>query len=584
MQNKTDILIVGAGWAGSLLARELVRTGLHVTMLERGGNRNFASDFGVPFGRDELRFAVRNEMMQSLQKETITFRNNVNGKALPMRQLGAFLPGTGVGGAGAHWNGIAWRWGDMEFKVRSQYEEMFGRSSIPGDVLIEDWPVDYAALEPYYDEFEYLCGVSGKAGNIGGQIQTGGNPYEAPRKREYPLPPLEPGLAGEMFAATAKQLGYKPFPRAAAMCSRAYTNPEGVSLAPCDYCGFCARYGCASNSKATPENIVLPRLMSAPNFSLMTNTQVLKIIHDGTSARGVEYIDTMNGKEGSISADMVIIAGFTFTNVHLLLHSGIGKPYNPADGKGWIGRNYCYQLRAKADLFFENAIFNPFMAAGGSGNAIDDFNANLHWNRGSDPVIGGAVISAGHTGGAPIQSQALPDGVPPWGSEWKAAMAKWYNRNMGLDARISNMPHAQNYFDLDPAYRDGFGRPLLRMTYNYQDNDRKLYRRVNDILGEFASAMKADHTKGGGKSLKNWNIRNYQSTHNAGGAVMGRTPEDGAVNQYGQIWDMHNLFVIGASMFRHNSAYNPTMLVAALAIRSGEAIREKYVSRPGLIG
>ena len=156
-------------------------------------------DYAVPNIRDELRYVVRHDLMQNTARDTLTVRNNPSQEALPMRRLGSFLPGEVVGGSGVHWSGHTWRWTDMEFKVRSMYEERYGKNFIPADMTIQDWGITYDELEPYYDKFEYTAAISGKAGNIKGQIQPGGNPFEAPRAREYPLPPLTPILASEMF-------------------------------------------------------------------------------------------------------------------------------------------------------------------------------------------------------------------------------------------------------------------------------------------------------------------------------------------------------------------------------------------------
>jgi gluconate 2-dehydrogenase alpha chain len=128
-----------------------------------------------------------------------------------MRRLGSFLPGEGVGGSGVHWSGHTWRWTDMEFKVRSLYEERYGKSFIPADMTIQDWGITYDELEPYHDRFEYTAAISGKAGNLRGEIRPGGNPFEAPRAREYPLPPLTGILASEMFGEAARNHGYHPF-------------------------------------------------------------------------------------------------------------------------------------------------------------------------------------------------------------------------------------------------------------------------------------------------------------------------------------------------------------------------------------
>ena len=122
-----------------------------------------------------------------------------------MRQLGAFLPGEGVGGAGTHWNGVTWRWSAIDHALRTHYEQRYGKNFVPSDMAVQDWPVSYKELEPYYDRFERTAGVSGKAGNLRGQIQEGGNVFEPPRERDYPLPPLESSYAQELFAKAARQ-------------------------------------------------------------------------------------------------------------------------------------------------------------------------------------------------------------------------------------------------------------------------------------------------------------------------------------------------------------------------------------------
>src|SRR5712675_109393 len=203
---EVDVVVVGLGWTGGILAKELLESGLNVVALERGANRTTDKDYAVPIVRDELRFVVRHDLMQDTARDTLTVRNNPSQEALPMRRLGSFLPGEVVGGSGVHWSGHTWRWTDMEFKVRSLYEERYGKNFIPADMTIQDWGITYAELEPYYDKFEHTAAISGKAGNIKGQLQAGGNPFEAPRAREYPLPPLTPILCSEMFDKAARDL------------------------------------------------------------------------------------------------------------------------------------------------------------------------------------------------------------------------------------------------------------------------------------------------------------------------------------------------------------------------------------------
>src|ERR1700752_4134312 len=206
--NHVDVVIVGLGWTGGILAKELAEAGLKVVALERGDIRTTDKDYAVPIVRDELRFVVRHDLMQNTARDTLTVRNDPSQEALPMRRLGSFLPGEVVGGAAVHWSGHTWRWTDMEFKARSMYEERYGQKFIPDDMTIQDWGISYAEIEPYYDRFEYTAAVSGKAGNIKGQIQPGGNPFEAPRARDYPTPPMKEPYFAAMFRKGAESLGY----------------------------------------------------------------------------------------------------------------------------------------------------------------------------------------------------------------------------------------------------------------------------------------------------------------------------------------------------------------------------------------
>ena len=230
---EVDVVIVGLGWTGGILAKELTEAGMRVVALERGGMRSTNPDFAIPLIRDELKYAVRNALMQNPARDTLTFRHSPSEATLPMRQLGSFLPGEGLGGAGVHWNGVTWRWTGIDHALRSHYEQRYGKAFIPADMPVQDWPMAYAELEPYYDRFERTAGVSGKAGNLRGAKQDGGNAFEQPRDREYPLPPLEPSYSQVLFTEATAQAGYHPFPRPCANASRAYTNPDGSRLGAC---------------------------------------------------------------------------------------------------------------------------------------------------------------------------------------------------------------------------------------------------------------------------------------------------------------------------------------------------------------
>src|ERR1041385_6125236 len=557
---EVDAVIVGLGWTGGILAKELSEAGLKVVAPERGAPRSTQEDFQVPQVRDELRYVTRNELIMNVQRDTLTIRNNPSQEALPMRRLGSFLPGDGVGGSGVHWSGHTWRWGDDELKLRGRYEERYGRKYIPEGMTIQDWGITYAELEPYYDKFEYVAAVSGKAGNLQGKIIPGGNPFEAPRRRDYALPPLTPILSQEMFRKAATELGYHPFPRPSANASRAYTNPDGAKFGACQYCGFCQRFGCEANAKGSPNITVIPIAMRNPNFEMRTHSWVTKVMKDSDGKRvtGVAYTNILNGEEFEQPAGVVLLCAYAINNVHLMLLSGIGEPYDPVAQKGVIGKNYCYQTGAGATLFFEGRQFNPFMNAGGSNATIDDFNINWNFYRGPHKFVGAYNVSGGFNTVLPIGYRPVPRGTPAWGKAWKAATAKWYQTAMNISASGSVMANRYNCYDLDPTYRNAFGQPLMRMTFDYKDNEHKMGQHAAQVVNDIAKSMNPTVMNSARARTDPWTVVPYQSTHNTGGTIMGTNPRESALNKYLQSWDCHNLLVVGANVFPHNASYNPT--------------------------
>lgn len=574
-----DVVIIGLGWTGSILAQELTDAGLDVVAIERGPWRDTATDFNIGYAQDELRYGIRRDLFLQPVVETFTMRNNVSETALPMRDFGSFLPGNGVGGAGVHWNGHTWRFWDTDFRMRSHLTERYGAARI-ADLEVQDWGVTAADMEPFFDRFEYVAGISGKAGNINGQIQEGGNPFEDPRARDYPLPPMQMTYAPTLFAETARGLGYHPFPTPSANLSKHYVNPYGIAMGQCTFCGFCERFGCANYSKSSAQTTILPVLMRKPNFEVRVNSEVLHIDlgPDKKHARGVTYIDT-SGEEFFQPADLVLLCAYGLHNVRMLMLSGVGQIYDPATAQGTVGRNYCYQTNAGTQVFFDDKNFNPFIAAGALGQSMDDFNGDA-FDHGPLDFVGGAGINCIPTNGRPISTRPTPPGTPKWGSAWKKATVDNYKSTLSFSSQGSSYAQRGNYLDLDPTYTDRFGRPLMRMTFDFPDNDIRMSNWVSDRMEDIAKAFGGrQYTVG--RAKKGWNSVPYQSTHNTGGAIMGTDPTRSVVNRYLQSWDVPNLFVIGASAFPQNAGKNPTGPVGALAYMAADAIRNLYMRNPG---
>ncbi|HZT25002.1 MAG TPA: GMC family oxidoreductase [Pseudolabrys sp.] len=578
-----DVVIIGLGWTGSILAHELTDEGLDVIAIERGPWRDEATDYPPNYAQDELRYRIRHELFLRPDQNTFTFRNKMNQTALPIRTWGAFMPPNGVGGGGVHWNAETWRFLPSDFVLKTHLTQRYGANFLPEDMTIQDWGITWEDIEPHYDQFEYLTGTCGTAGNLQGKIREGGNPFEGPRSRPYPNPAQKQGFGHTLWAKAAKELGYKPFPQPSGNMSQAYVNPLGVRMGPCTYCGFCEWFGCGNYSKASPQTTILPVLVRKSNFSAYDNCEVTKINLDGSGKRatGVTFVDSQ-GNESEQTADLVILAGFSIFNVQMLLHSKIGTPYDPVANTGVIGRNFTHQCMSSVDAFFDNKKFNfnPFIASGAIGMCIDDFNGD-NIDHGPLGFVGGGYLGQVQTNGRPIETTPVPKGTPRWGAKWKQAVRDNYLSNIkGGSIHGSMYSYRDVYLDLDPTYKDRFGRPMVRMTIDFHDNELKAAAFMANKYAEIVKAMGA-HTIEPKPRKGPYDVTTYQTTHLNGGAIMGTDPKTSALNRYLQSWDVPNLFVMGATAFPQNAGYNPTGTVGALAYWSAKAIREQYLKHPG---
>lgn len=576
-----DVVIVGLGWAGAIMGIELANAGLKVRALERGEDR-LNVDYAYPKPADELAYVKRHKIMLLPSTAAFTVRHTGNDIALPMRELGSFRLGDGVGGSGLHWTGMITRPTPQDFKMGTYADQHFGRKHLDEELRISNFPVSWEEIEPHMDFFDQVCGSSGVTGNLRGVLQPGGDPYEGARSNPFPNRPLEDSLSNAMFRTAASELGYHPFTMPSAAVSVPYTNPYGQQLAPCNYCGFCQFYGCVNYSKATPQTAILDRLKLHPNFSYRVRANVIRVDKhaDGKTSSGVTYLDE-NNAEVFQPAKIVILATFGLNNVRMLLTSGIGKPYNPETEEGTVGRNYAHQYGGGFTLFYKDHNFNPFVTAGPTGVVFSDFGTGLV-DTAPLGFIGGAKIYTSQPTGTPIGAVMKP-GSPHWGAGWKSALKESYGHSMSIKLEASNMATRGNYLDLDPTYRDRNGIPLLRITYDYVQNDLRMLQFLKTKMEAMAQHMQPDSY--GNNVLKMdshfASSPNYTNTHTTGGAIMGDNPKTSVLNKYLQCWDMHNVFVPGANAFPQNFYANPTAMVAGLTYFAVKAIKEQYLRQPG---
>ncbi|TWT24739.1 GMC family oxidoreductase [Planomicrobium sp. CPCC 101110] len=554
--DKVDVVTVGVGWTGGIIAAECAKENLKVVGLERGRERS-TSDFSIV--HDEYRYAIRYELMQDLSRETITFRNSRKQRALPMRQMGSFLIGEGLGGSGTHWNGQNWRFLPYDFEIKSMTEEKYGKNKLSADYTLQDWGITYDELEPYFMKFEKTAGISGEDKN----------PFWGKRSEDYPTPPMKKTPILQKFETAATNLGLSPFMMPSANLSEVYENPDGKTINACQYCGFCERFGCEYGAKSSPEVTVVPTAMDTGNFEVKFNANVVEILKEGDKVTGVRYVDTVTFEEFIQPAEVVVLTSYMMNNAKLLMVSNIGEQYDPETGRGTLGKNYAYQILPSASGFFDEQM-NTFMGAGALGMTVDDFNGD-NFDHSDLDFIHGASLSITQTGQRPILHNPIPPDTPSWGADFKKASIHNYTRALNVGGQGASMPHKENFMALDGTYKDIYGVPLLQLTYNFTDQDKALHAHLTERAAEIMQEMGAK-TVVGGNPISDYDIVPYQTTHNTGGTIMGSSREDSVVNNYLQHWDAENLFVVGAGNFAHNGGYNPTGTVGALAYRCAEGI------------
>jgi len=566
---KTDVVIVGVGAAGGILGAELSKAGMKVVGLERGP-RLKTEDF-APL--DELRYFQRQDLRPNVKRQPITWRPNEETVAKPLPILNY---GNQAGGGTVHYGAISWRFHEDDFRVRSQTLERYGASAIPEDSSLADWPLSYADLEPFYDRAEYELGVSGKAGNLQGRKIDGGNVFEAPRRREYPLPALVADQSGVIFEAGARKLGYHPFSSPRAILSETYQGRPG-----CSYCGFCQSFGCHIGAKSSILVTKLPEADATGNFKLLTGAMTYRVNSDNSGrVTGVSYWGP-DGSDNTIEAELVILAPFIYDNTRLLLLSKTDKfPNGLGNSSGQVGKHLMAHITPRVFATFDDRFVNIYMGPSAQKHSLDDFNADnfdhsgLGFIRGAQISVSPADLEAGPIGAA--ISMNPPPGIPRWGAAYRDFIARYFTRHAAIVAQTENLPYADQTIDLDPRVRDQWGLPAPRLTYDWRrPNELARIEFVQRKLEELGRAM------GGTRVWRSPLSAGMPGAHHEGGTRMGSDPKTSVVNRYGQSWDIPNLFIVGSSTHPTMSGFNPTLTIQALAYLSADAIVNRYKNRPG---
>jgi choline dehydrogenase-like flavoprotein len=526
-----DFVIVGSGAAGGIIAKELSTAGFSVVVLEQGPRLT-----ETEFDHDEFGTFMQSKLANNPATQPQTFRATPSDKP---RKAQALIYGRLVGGSNAHFTGNFWRLRPSDFNEASVL------GGVPGTGHV-DWPITYDELEPYYTKAEWELGVSGEPG-----------PFDPPRSRPYPMPPLPVKSSGVLLEKGARALGLHPQSTPLAINSQFYNGRPA-----CQHCGFCLFFMCEFRSKSTSMVTMLPVAEATGRCEIRPGSYVARVETDRAGrATGVAYFDAQKRLQLQRAKAVVLCANGGETP-RLLLNSESSRfPNGLANSSGVVGKHLMFNTYYGVNAQFEHPV-NEFKSVQNTRMVLDFYDTDP--KRG---FYGGGGIDA-RFGKYPIifALGGLPPGSPTWGEAFARSLAEQFSRTMFFGTHGTSLPLEANSVTIDPALKDAWGLPCIRVTYKDHPDDLKNAAFLTSQAVQIAQAAGA---------LKTWAEPiepQTQSVHLLGTCRMGNDPKTSVVDRYNRTHDVPNLFICDGSSMVTSSRGQPTETISALAFRAGEHI------------
>jgi len=517
-----------------VLARELARANLTVVVLEQGP-RLYPSDFE----HDELKYWFMGGITADPVRNPQSFRHSASEPATPGIVRTPLVYARGVGGTTLHYTANYWRFHEIDFHERS----LLGAISGTG---FADWPISYAELEPYYTKVDWEIGVSG---------QADANPFEPPRSRPYPMPPMRVKSSGVLFERGARKLGWHPAPAPLVINSVPYGGRPA-----CVNCGFCHGFACEVMAKASTMSTVIPQAEATGNCEVRANSYVSRIDIDKRGrATGAAYFDS-RGREHFQKARAVILAANGGETPRLLLNSANPKfPQGLANSSGLVGKYLMFNYTARALGVFEHEL-NEYKSV--------QVTRILHDFYDSDPkrgFYGGGGLDARIGPQPTIWAQRTATDGPGWGKAYKDHLRE-FTRSMQVACHTTSLALESNNVTLDPVLKDAWGIPAIRVTYRDHPDDLATARFMQGRGAEILDAAGAQRVTKGAITESSLGF------HLLGTCRMGNDPATSVVDKFHRSHDVPNLFMCDGSSLVTSGRGQPTMTIQALAFRAGEQI------------
>ncbi|HEY0251924.1 MAG TPA: GMC family oxidoreductase [Kofleriaceae bacterium] len=539
-----DTIIIGSGAGGSTVARTLANAGQRVLILEAGDNHFPGLDDPAGlhppmFSNDELKLQIRSLIAQDSLIEPRTFRPTQESGDRTLVGDANALPHN-VGGAAVHADMKYPRFRPTDFQLGTLLGAIDGAS-------FADWPVDYPTLERFYVEIEHAVGVQGSEGDDA-------DPFAPAKSKPYPMPPGLPMYANTILADAAKSLGYHPFSYPTAVASRPYRGRPA-----CIDCGYCSGYGCPTHAKSSPAVTLLRDALLTGRVQLRFNAPVMRLVANATRTQidAVTYMDP-TGALVTVTADRIVLAASAAETARLVL---LSDPLL-ANSSGLVGRNLMFHFQTQVIGVLQQRVH------GHRGRSVTLGMSDFRGTPGDPAAPLGGIIELATSSDliGEVKNYALQLGKSGDALRKLVDQSPLRDKLVAMIMQAEDAPQPTNRVDLDPAVKDVYGRPALRVTYQshpWELATREFYipkmLAIQEAAGaQFALVAPADTPS--------------QSRHVMGTMRMGNDPATSVCDRTGKVHEVGNLYVADGSLFPTSSGFNPTLTLQALALWVGANI------------